>query len=80
MTLALVFVECGSGLESSAEKAVRRVKGVFETHRISSGAYYDLLLKVEAENENQFKDVISMIKQVAGVAAIAVSIVYGVAQ
>lgn len=77
MTLAFVFIECARGLASSAEQAVRRVQGVSETHAIKSGADYDLLVKVQAEDEKQFKDTITALKSVAGIVAVAISIVYG---
>lgn len=76
MMLAFVLVECARGFASSAERAIKQVQGV-ETHIIKSGTHYDMLLKVQTENENQFNDTIATIKRVAGVAAIAVSIVYG---
>jgi nitrate reductase NapAB chaperone NapD len=80
MTLAFVFIECARGLASSAEQAVRRVQGVLETHAIKSGTDYDLLVKVQAEDQRQFKDTITTLKSVAGIAAVAVSIVYGTTQ
>lgn len=77
MTLAFVLVECAKGLASSAEQAVNRVQGVTETHAIKNGSVYDLLVKVQTEDEGQFKTTITNLKRIAGVAAIAVSIVYG---
>jgi nitrate reductase NapAB chaperone NapD len=76
MTLAFVLVECARGLASSAEQGLMQVQGVLEAHSIKSGTEYDLLVKVQAENENQLKSTITAIKHVAGIAAIAVSIVY----
>lgn len=76
MTLAFVFIECARGLASSAEQAVKRVQGVSETHAIKSGTDYDLLVKVQAEDEKQFKDIITTLKNIAGIVAVAVSIVY----
>jgi nitrate reductase NapAB chaperone NapD len=77
MTLAFVFVECARGLASSAEQAVRQVQGVLEAHAVKSGTDYDLVVKVQTEDERQFRATISALKSVAGIAAIAVSIVYG---
>lgn len=76
MTLAFVLVECARGLASSAEQAIKQLQGVVEAHAIKSGTDYDLILKVQAEDEGQFKATISNLKRVAGVAAIAVSVVY----
>jgi nitrate reductase NapAB chaperone NapD len=56
------------------------VQGVLETHAIKSGTDYDLLVKVQAEDQRQFKDTITTLKSVAGIAAVAVSIVYGTTQ
>jgi DNA-binding Lrp family transcriptional regulator len=80
MTLAFVFVECARGLASSAEQAIRQVQGVLEAHKIKSGTDYDLIVKVRTNDEKQFKTAISTLKSIAGIAAIAVSIVYGNAQ
>jgi DNA-binding Lrp family transcriptional regulator len=80
MTLAFVFVECARGLASSAEQAVRQVQGVLEAHTIKSGTDYDFLVKVQTEDEKQLKTTITTLKSVAGIAAIAVSIVYGTSQ
>jgi DNA-binding Lrp family transcriptional regulator len=80
MTLAFVFIECARGLVSSAEQAVRQVQGVLETHAVKSGTDYDLLLKVQAEDEKQLKTTVTALKSIAGIAAVAVSIVYGSTQ
>lgn len=77
MTLAFVLVECARGLASSAEQAIKQLHGVVEAHAIRSGTDYDLIVKVQAEDEGQFKTTIASLKRVAGVAAIAVSVVYG---
>lgn len=77
MRLAFVLVECAMGLASSAEQTIKKVQGVVEAHSIKSGTDYDLILKVQAEDEGQFRTTIINLKKIAGVAAIAVSIVYG---
>ena len=77
MTLAFVLVEYARGLASSAEQAIKQMQGVVEAHAIKSGTDYDLIVKVQAEDEGQFKTAIASLKKVAGVAAIAVSVVYG---
>ena len=79
MTLAFVLIECARGLASSTEQTVKQTPGVLETHKITSGTDYDLIVKVQAENENQLKTIVTGLKQVAGIAAVAVSIVYGTA-
>ena len=80
MTLAFVFVECARGLATSAEEAAKRIHGVLETNVIKSGTDYDLVLKVKTANEMKFKETIAALKAVAGVSAVAVSIVYGSAE
>ena len=80
MTLAFVFIECARGLAAYAEQAVRQVQGVSETHAVKSGTDYDLLLKVQAEDEKQLKATVTALKSIAGIAAVAVSIVYGSTQ
>ena len=80
MTLAFVFVECARGLASSAEQTVKQVQGVLETHMIKSGTDYDMLVKVQTDDDGQFKNTITALKSVVGIAAVAVSIVYGTAQ
>jgi DNA-binding Lrp family transcriptional regulator len=77
MTLAFVLVECARGLASSAEQAIKQLQGVVEAHAIKSGTDYDLIVKVQPEDEGQFKSTISNLKRVVGVAAVAVSVVYG---
>jgi hypothetical protein len=77
MTLALVLVEYAEDFASSTERAVSRVRGVFETHSIQTGSQYDLLVKVQSDDDKQLKDAIIALKSIAGIAAIAVSVVYG---
>jgi DNA-binding Lrp family transcriptional regulator len=76
MTIAFVFIECARGVASTAEHAIRQVHGVLEAHSVKNGTDYDLLVKVKTEDDRQFKTAITTLKNIAGVAAIAVSIVY----
>jgi len=80
VTFAFVFVECARGLAASAEDAARKLQGVLETHKIKSGTEYDFLIKVQTEDDKQFKTTITALKSIGGIAAIAISIVYGTAQ
>jgi DNA-binding Lrp family transcriptional regulator len=77
MTLAWVFVECAKGLASSAEQSVKQVQGVLEAHMVNGGTDYDLVLKVQTDDERQFKQAITTLKRVVGVMAVATCIVYG---
>jgi hypothetical protein len=80
MTLAFVFIECARGLASSVEQVIKPIQGVSETHTIRSGTYYDLLVKVQTENDTQFKATVKALKNIAGIAAVTVSIVHGAMQ
>jgi nitrate reductase NapAB chaperone NapD len=77
MTFAFVLVECIVGLSSSAQNAVAKVQGVLESHEIRNDTRYGLVVKVHTEDEKQFKDTITALKNIAGIAAVTVSIVYG---
>lgn len=76
MTFALVFVNCYPDRVSSAEKKVREVKGVVESHP-TSGAY-DIVLKVKTKNEAELRDTIKNMATVSGIGSILTSIVYNV--
>jgi len=80
MTLAFVFIECIKDLASSAEQAAKQVQGVLEAHSVKGNSTFDLVVKVQTSDERQFKEAISAIKSIAGIAAIATSIVYGSVQ
>ncbi len=75
MTLAFIFVNCRVDEENKAERNIKKVKGVLESHP-TSGAY-DLILKVKAETESELRDIIKNIRKVTGVGAAITSIVYG---
>jgi DNA-binding Lrp family transcriptional regulator len=74
MTLAFIFVNTLPDEGNSAEKSVKKVKGVVESH-YTSGAY-DMILKVKADTEADLREIIGNIKKVAGIAAAITSIVY----
>lgn len=74
MTLALVFVNCDHERTSNAEKRVKEIEGVVESHS-TSGAY-DMILKVKARSEAELCDIIRNVTKVSGIAAILTSIVY----
>jgi DNA-binding Lrp family transcriptional regulator len=75
MTLAFVFVNCMSDQAAHVEKAVRDVHGVLEVHTTSG--IYDFVLKVHAEDESKFQELIRKIKSVFGVTSTLTSIAYG---
>lgn len=74
MTFALVFVNCYPDSASRAEKRVREVKGVVESHS-TSGAY-DMILKVKTKNVAELRKTIKNMAAVAGIGSILTSIVY----
>ena len=73
-------MECVKGLSSSAKAAIAKVQGVLESHEIQNDTRYGLVVKVHTEDERQFKDAIIVLKSIAGITAITVSIVFGGAQ
>jgi hypothetical protein len=77
MTLAFVFIECARDLISFPEAAVRRVQGVLEAYPIKSDGNFDLIVKVKADDDAQFKNAIAALKSIAGVAAVITAIVHG---
>jgi DNA-binding Lrp family transcriptional regulator len=74
MTLAFVFVNCGLDQSSAVEKAVKDVQGVLEAN-LTTGIY-DLILKVQADDENKLEEVIKRIKTISGVTSTMTSIIY----
>jgi DNA-binding Lrp family transcriptional regulator len=76
MTLAFVFVECAKNAASSVEGAAKQVKGVLEAYLLKDDSDFDLVVKVQTPDESQFRDAISSLKSIAGVAAIVTTIAY----
>lgn len=74
MTLAFVFAECEEGQTTVAKRSADKIQGVKETHSVSGGGF-DLILKVHAKDEQSLNGVLSAIKRITGVAAVATSIV-----
>lgn len=75
MTLAFVFVNCISDEQAAeVEKALKDVQGVLEAN-LTTGIY-DLLLKVQADGEQQLEEVIKKIKAISGVTSTMTSIIY----
>ena len=75
MTLAFVFVNCITDEQATeVEKALKDVQGVLEAN-LTTGIY-DLLLKVQADSEQQLEEVIKRIKAISGVTSTMTSIIY----
>ena len=75
MTLAFVFVNCINDEQAeAAEKLVKDVQGVLEAN-LTTGIY-DLILKVQADDEHQLEEVIKSIKALSGVTSTMTSIIY----
>lgn len=75
MTLAFVFVNCITDEQAAeVEKALKDVQGVLEAN-LTTGIY-DLLLKVQADGEQQLEEVIKRIKAISGVTSTMTSIIY----
>lgn len=76
MTYALVFVKCYPERASSAEKKVKEVKGVVESHPTTGP--YDIVLKVKTKNEAELRSTIKNMAMVSGIGSILTSIVYNI--
>lgn len=74
MTLAFVFVNCGFDQAGSVEKSLKDIQGVLEAH--TTTGIYDLILKVRAEDESKFQELIKKIKNINGVTSTLTSITY----
>jgi len=74
MTLAFVFVECEEGQATAVKKSANKIQGVQETHSIS-GSDFDLVVKVNAKDEQSLHSVLGAVRRVSGIAAVATSIV-----
>lgn len=74
MTLAFVFLECEEGQAPAVKKSTDKIRGVQETHSIS-GSDFDLVVKVNAKDEQSLHSVLRAVRRVSGIAAIATSIV-----
>jgi DNA-binding Lrp family transcriptional regulator len=74
MTLAFVFVECEEGQATAVKKSTSKIRGVQETHSISDSDF-DLVVKVDANDEQSLHSVLGAVRRVSGIAAVATSIV-----
>ena len=74
MTLAFVFVNCAANQSTDVAKAVRNVQGVIEAS-LTTGIY-DLVLKIQADNEIKLEEVIRNMKSISGVTSTMTSIIY----
>ena len=74
MTLAFVFVECEEGRATAVKKSTSKIRGVQETHSISDSDF-DLVVKVDANDEQSLHRVLGAVRRVSGIAAVATSIV-----
>jgi DNA-binding Lrp family transcriptional regulator len=76
VTVAFLFIECIKDQVENVQRLARQVHGVSEAHA-TSGAGYDLVVKVRTEDEDKLKNVVRTIKGIAGIAAVITSIAYG---
>ena len=74
MTLAFVFVNCRDDQSATIETALRDIQGVLEAN-LTTGIY-DLILKVQVDNEIKLEEVMGRIKAIPGVTATTTSIIY----
>lgn len=74
--LAFLFIECIKEHAGNVKRLAQKVHGVSEAHSISTGGY-DVIVKVETEDEQKLKNVVHAIKGIAGIVAVITSITYG---
>lgn len=75
MTHALVFVNCSASNQETIRDQIREIKGVHEVYMTTG--IYDLILKVQAENEAKLReDIVRRIRAVGGVKSSTTMIVF----
>ena len=77
MTLAFLFIECVKNQADNVKKFVKEIHGVSEAHSTSNAAQYDVVAKVETEDENRLKYVVNTVKGIAGILAVVTAITHG---
>lgn len=75
MTVAFLFIECLKDQAENVQRLAKQVQGVLDAHP-TSGAGYDLVVKVETD-EDKLKHVVRAVSGMAGIAAVITSIAYG---
>jgi uncharacterized protein with GYD domain len=58
------------------QDSINQVEGVLEVHILKDNGIYDVVVKIETEDETIFKDVIVTLKGIAGIRTVHVNIVY----
>lgn len=76
MALAFLFIECLKDQAENVKRLARQVHGVSEAHSTASGGF-DVVVKVEFEDEHRLKHVVRAVKGIAGIAAMVTAIAYG---
>lgn len=74
VTTAIVFVNCAVEQAASIEKAAKNIEGVLEAN--TTTGIYDLIMKVQADDEIKLQEVIKSIKNISGVTSTLTSIIY----
>ena len=74
MVLSFVLVNCTMDQASFVERKAKEIQGVLEVH--TTTGIYDLILKVQAEDEAKFQELINKIKSISGVAGVITSVIY----
>ncbi|MCI0556901.1 MAG: Lrp/AsnC ligand binding domain-containing protein [Nitrososphaera sp.] len=74
MPLAFVFVECKEGQALTVKKLAEQINGVQEAHS-TTGSRFDVVVKVRAKDEQNLHGVLSALRRLGGIAALATSIV-----
>jgi DNA-binding Lrp family transcriptional regulator len=74
MVLSFVLVNCAIDQASFVERKAKEIQGVLEVH--TTTGIYDLILKVQAEDEAKFQELINKIKSISGVTSVITSVIY----
>ena len=72
--MAFVLVNCAFDQFASIARTVKEIQGVLEAHPTTG--IYDLILKVEAEDESKFQELIKKIRSISGVTSTVENITY----
>lgn len=76
MTIALAFIECEREFDFATQDIINQVEGVIEAHLLKNNGTYDMVVKIQTEDETRFKDVVTALKSKAGIRAVQINIVY----
>jgi DNA-binding Lrp family transcriptional regulator len=74
MPIVFVFIECEEGQAHVVKRDAEQISGVQEAHS-TNGGRYDVIVKVHTMDEHDLHAVLSDIRRIASITALAESIV-----